>query len=465
MRKIKLYIIVLVLSVWFGKSFAQNPKMDSLKNLIKTDKEDTNKVTHLNTLARLYFNTGSYDSTLSCANAALKISQQLNPVYKKGVGDAYNNMGIVYSYQANYSQALEYNFKALKLMEELGDKKGTAKCMGNIGYVYWNQNEFNKALDYFFKTLKLMEELNEKKGIAIASGNIGLVYADKSDLNKALEFDLKALKIAEEIGDKDIIARNLNNIGIVYRDKADYEKALDYYLRALKIDEALKNKRGMSIRLGNIGSLYTKQGKYKDAYTCLYRAIAIADSIKVMNDVKDNYSQLSRLYESANIALPDTFGGKLLSMEGMRLRALYYYKRTIAVRDTLFSEENKKQLLRKEMNYEFEKKEITAKAEQEKLDVLSAEEKKKQRIVIYAVAGVLLLVVVFALFMVNRFRITNRQKIIIEKQKHNVDKAYEELHEKNKEVMDSIRYAKRIQTALITSEKYIQNSLNKLMKR
>ena len=57
-----------------------------------------------------------------------------------------------------------------------------------------------------------------------------------------------------------------------------------------------------------------------------------------------------------------------------------------------------------------------------------------------------------------------RQKTEIEEQKHLVDEAYEELHEKNKEVMDSIRYAKRIQTALITNEKYISNALNKLMK-
>ena len=36
------------------------------------------------------------------------------------------------------------------------------------------------------------------------------------------------------------------------------------------------------------------------------------------------------------------------------------------------------------------------------------------------------------------------------------------LEEKNKEVLDSIRYAKRIQTALLTSEKYIERKLNEL---
>jgi hypothetical protein len=44
----------------------------------------------------------------------------------------------------------------------------------------------------------------------------------------------------------------------------------------------------------------------------------------------------------------------------------------------------------------------------------------------------------------------NRQKLLLEEQKLLVDKAFHELHEKNKEVMESIRYAKRIQTALIT---------------
>ena len=41
-------------------------------------------------------------------------------------------------------------------------------------------------------------------------------------------------------------------------------------------------------------------------------------------------------------------------------------------------------------------------------------------------------------------------------------KMHEVVSEKNREITDSIRYAKRIQDALITSEKYIEKSLNKL---
>ncbi len=66
------------------------------------------------------------------------------------------------------------------------------------------------------------------------------------------------------------------------------------------------------------------------------------------------------------------------------------------------------------------------------------------------------------MFLLTRFRITRRQKTVIEKQK--VDEAFDLLHEKNKEVIDSINYASRIQRALLSPEKYIATNLSRLLK-
>ena len=139
-------------------------------------------------------------------------------------------------------------------------------------------------------------------------------------------------------------------------------------------------------------------------------------------------------------------------------------KMYILYRDSLVNEETKKKSIETSLQYEFDKKEIATKAEQDRLDAITEEEKEKQKIIIYAVAGVLLLVIVFSIFLFNRFRITQRQKEVIEKQKILVDRAYESLHEKNKEVMDSINYASRIQRALLPSKNYISNSFNRMMK-
>ncbi|MBK8368954.1 MAG: hypothetical protein IPL10_16615 [Bacteroidetes bacterium] len=92
----------------------------------------------------------------------------------------------------------------------------------------------------------------------------------------------------------------------------------------------------------------------------------------------------------------------------------------------------------------------------------SLKQEKTQR---YALYGGLLLVIGFSVFVFNRFRVTQKQKKVIEEQKGLVDKAYEQLHEKNKEVMDSITYARRIQRALLTPETYIDRSLNKLQNK
>ena len=58
--------------------------------------------------------------------------------------------------------------------------------------------------------------------------------------------------------------------------------------------------------------------------------------------------------------------------------------------------------------------------------------------------------------MVQRLRLTNKQKKIIEQQKHVIE-------EKQKEMLDSIHYAKRIQRALLTSEKYIHRKMKELI--
>ncbi len=500
----------------FKYSFAQNRKIDSLNTLLKIDKEDTNKVKHLIKVGDAYKIIGGYDSTIQCSKRALLLSQQLN--FKKGVANSYNNIGHIYFIQGDYSKALENLHKALKIDEELKNKKGMSTRLGNIGNVYKDQGNYLKALDTYLKALKIDEELGNKSGIARHLCNIGIIYKEQADYPKTLDYYLKAKQVYEELEDKNGMALILGNIGSVYHAKKDYSKTLDYYFKALKIDEESENKNGIArhlgnigivykeqaecqqnpdsaayrgrlyktafnnyfkalkiseeigdknlyaIWLGNIGSLYISLLKYNDAYTYLYRALATDDSINIMDGVKDDYLGLSTLYEKSNIPLLDTIGGKLLNMEQMRLRSKYYYVRYISIRDTLFSEENKKQLVRKEMNYEFDKKEAIAQAEHEKQAAVAAAESKRQQIFIWLVAAVALAIGIIAIIILRSLRITKKQKNIIEKQKDLVEKQKQKVEEHQKEILDSIYYARRIQRSLLTSEKYIERNLNKLRK-
>ena len=105
----------------------------------------------------------------------------------------------------------------------------------------------------------------------------------------------------------------------------------------------------------------------------------------------------------------------------------------------------------------FDKKESLVKAEQEKKDALASQEKHKQSIILFSVVVGLSVVVIFSFFLYRRFKLTQKQKHIIEQQKHLVE-------EKQKEILDSIHYAKRIQSSLMPTEKYIAKSLSRVRK-
>ena len=440
------FLFLLVIASIAKQSYAQQNKIDSLLTLIKTDKEDTNKVNHINNLSREYILTNEDDKGLVYAKQALALAQNVG--FKKGKAVSFYYIGNIYRDQGNYADALKNYYASLEIREDIKDKKNIAQCYNNIGTVYHSEGNHSDALKNYYASLKIREEIKDKKGISGSYNNIGAVYYEQANYPETLKNYAASLKIKEELKDNFGLSQSYNNIGLVNFRLGNYSEALKNYLDALKIEEELKDKQGIASSYNNIGYLYTKENKAKEAATYLNRGLQLSTEIGNKAITRGSYKGLA--------LLDSTMGNYKAAFE--------HYKLFIVYRDSLTNEETKKKSLQAGMQYEFDKKEMAAKAEQDKLDAINKEEKKKQGIIIYAVAGLLILVAVFAVFMYSRFRITHRQKIIIENQKVTVDKAYEELHEKNKEVMDSIHYAKRIQNALITSERYIGNALERLNK-
>ena len=84
------------------------------------------------------------------------------------------------------------------------------------------------------------------------------------------------------------------------------------------------------------------------------------------------------------------------------------------------------------------------------------QQEKMQRYYLY---GGLFFLLIFGGLMYNRFKVTQRQKHIIEDQKREVDKQKELIEETHKEITDSIAYAKRIQSAILPPTSLINENL------
>ena len=502
------FFIPLFFMLSLPQAFAQD--IDSLKLALKNAKHDTTRCNILNELAE----TASDDEwpvfneqlkVLAEKNIAKKTS--LKKIYLKHLADALNNIGFLALQQGDIPKALEYYHKSLQLRKDIKDKKGIAMSLNNIGFIYYNQGDIPKALEYFHKSLQLQEEIKDKYGIANSLNNIGRIYNKQGDTNKALEYWHKSLKLREDIKDKRGIAESLNNIGGIYRNQGDIPKALEYYQKSLHLQEDIKDKKGIASSLNNIGYIYGHQGdpsitaskeaslragKTK-ALEYYHKSLQLQEEIKnkqgiatSLNNIADAMLQMDMLagafdYAKRSLQTAKELGyPEIIKNAAWTLKNIYkkqnkykeamaMYELEIQMRDSIANEANKKASIQKQFQYEYEKKAAAdsvanVKANEIKNAQIAQQhaELKAKRNQQYGLYGGLVLVLAFAGFMYNRFKVTQKQKVVIEQQKAVVEKAHTLLEEKNNEIIASIRYAKRIQDALLTSQKYIERNINRL---
>lgn len=492
MKPLVKYVLLFPLLFAVADSFAQQNKIDSLLTLLKTDSPDTIKLKHLNQLSWYYNNVGSNENAMVYANSGLLLSGDIlkkatdpfiRQTAQKGEATSYMNIGNAYSDISNFSEAIKNYSISLKIFESIGDKKGTADSYMDIGSINLSQGNYPEAIKNYFASLKIREAMNDKDGIARTYNNIGNVYFAQCNYSEALKnyfaslnisnliddktvtarsyngignvynsqcnypealkYYSTVLKIGEETGNQFFIAGSYNNLGVVYQSQSNYQEALNMYFETLKIGEATDNQVFIATSYNNIGEIFRIQKKYKRAEDYLIKAKELSKEIGLKENLREVYMQLSELDSAIG-----NFAG---AYENHKLYILY--------RDSLDNEETRKRTIQSQMTFDFEKQEAVAnvehKKELENQQALSEVKSRKQKTVLLFVVSGLVLVFVFAGFIFRALRTTRKQKNIIELQKQLVE-------EKQKEILDSIHYARRIQSSLLPSEKYIDRSLNRL---
>jgi tetratricopeptide (TPR) repeat protein len=413
-----------------------------------------------NNIANVFSVRGNYPEALKNQHLVLKLREEIkaehpaDKVNKRGLAASYVNIGSVYWNQGNYPEAQKMYLSGLKLFEELADLQNTASCYDGLGIVYYAQGNYQEALKNQLKALEIKKENDDKFGISSSYLNIGGIYEAQGNYKEALHNYELSLKIREEIGDQQGIATAFSNIGVIYSRLGNFDSAISNLKLSVKILEEIADQQGIACASNNIGDAYVKrvplqQSDLNQAISYFNKGLELSKLVGSKEDIKTSFWGLSEAYEkkaSLNRGNPENWK-----------MAHAFYRQYIVYRDSLLNEENTRKTVQAQMNYEFDKKEATAREEQAKKDTLAFEEKRKQKVIIICVSIGLLLVVVFAIYVFRSLKVTNARKHIIQQQKEIVE-------EKQKEVLDSIHYARRIQRSILPTEVYITKTLQRLKK-
>jgi len=422
-----------------NKNSDPNKIIDSLLTVLKTVTTDTGKVKILNVLSGKYSKISDYEQALKHATEAETEAQKID--YKKGLANAYYNIGTVYSDQGNYGKAFDYQLKALKIREELNNAQGMADSYNSLGIIYDYQKNYTKALELYSKSLKIYEAIADKTGMANMWNNIGIIYDDQKNYSKALEQYFKSLKIYEETGDKEGIATAYNNIGYLYMKQKNYQNGLSNYLKASKISEQIGDKQAIAMNYNNIGETYSILNKFEDAHNYLTQSLALSIEMGSKDDIKEAYSSLSELCEK----------------QGDYKKAYEYHKLFSDIKDTLLSAQSGKQIAEMDAKYESEKKEKNIEL-LTKDKALQDADLSKQKFIRNGFIGGLIIALLLAFIFYNRYVI--KQKLNTELSGKNNELVQKNvLIEKQKEkIIDSITYAQLIQQSILMEESEIQKS-------
>lgn len=158
-----LFIIFIVCSLTVAAQ-SDSLKIDSLKKVLQTEKEDTNKVNTLNEIAINILETDAKNN-MFYAKQALSLADKLN--FKRGKEIAYVNIALEDPYQSNNTGFIKNLLQAIKISIELGEKRNTGLYYSDIGEGYFGEENYPEALKNLYEALKLFEQINDKPGLPI----------------------------------------------------------------------------------------------------------------------------------------------------------------------------------------------------------------------------------------------------------------------------------------------------------
>ena len=432
MKRLLFLIFLLFLA---GKNFSQNVrKIDSLFKVLSHAPEDSTKA---DILFRLGWETSyrNLGEGLKYSKEAMDLSEKLD--YKKGLVRSYHDLGSIYLDMGEYDRANEYLFKELRLGEKMGNKKiHLGACYVELGILFGNQKNYPRSLYFDSLALEDFKKNGDTSAIAVVYNNIASVYSDRGQYRKALEIQKAALAINIQLRDEDAIASSYNNIGDLYGHLGEKENALKNLDRARAIYKTQNSVYSLSHGMLSYAEFYRQDKDYKTALSYLDSALKMSKETGQKEEEMAVYSMFAECYEQRND----------LS------NAYRYFKNYAELKDSLFTAEKEKEITKNEMKYEFDKLQEKQKIEQEKKDALAGEQIKHQRLIIYSSVAGLLAAAIFVFFIYRGYR--QKQKINSQLAEKNFI-----IEEKNKNITDSINYARHIQNAILPPEKAIKNVL------
>jgi len=399
-------------------------------NLMIQKLDDVSKLLKLNDSiwANRHIGAGQYYN-LAKEALVLAIKNQ-NSISISDLAMAYLNVGNTAWSRSEPTLAYEALFKAQRLFKSIVEKGKAGFAEAIIANLHSQKGEYEEAFSIIYKIIDELKDLNELEVIGLSELSAGSFHYDLESYNESFEYFRKSCQSFEKIGDQIGIARATNNAGMSLFMIGKHAEGLEYCKRALQIYDNLDLDQGRAKAKRDIGKILGSQGNFEAALSYFEESLVLRENslrlkassvdgvITCLIDIGTVYSQSGRIAEAKKSLL----------------RALSLSESNSSNPKIIKIHKKLSEVFKKDGDLELALHHLELFHDLKK-DMLGQETANKIKM------------------MQTRYALDLSQKEIeLEKSKHDeLTLAYDKINFINKNITDSLKYAKRIQNSFIPS--------------
>ena len=388
--------------------------------------EDSLKVTSYANLSRKFEQSNS-DSSLFYANAAYKVAYETKSPFLKCRATIL--MGVVNQNLSDYKKATFYFKEGIRMSEKGSNKELRSLAYTGFANMFALQGQFEQASEYFNKSLEIAKEIKDNRKIAVLTMNLANIEYNHAyysgNFTKCNIMYKEAYDYAVLSGDTSQIVSCLGNWGLSYSDEDKFDLSLEKLNKAIDLATMTKSNSDLIFLKYYLGRTYGYMKEYKKAVQAFSESLDLAIQLKDIDYQSEIYGGLASTYYDM----------------GSYKEAYDYFQKYKIINDTIANKEITTELNSIKTKYDTEKK-------QKEIELLKVNANKNKIVNISLIAGGVLLLLLIVVIL-NRYRLKEKTNKLLETQNHIIS-------EKNKDISDSINYAKKIQDAILPSVDDIQ---------
>src|SRR5581483_10214727 len=343
--------------------------------------------------AREYSNAGLYDSArvklLETVHTAevLKDSELLQKAYSQ-LG--WNDLEI-----ASYDEALDYFLSELEMVQHDRDTAGISNAYDNIGCLYLDQQEPESALKYLRLALAAVNHTPDELARAAIYNNIGLAFngpmrafSFDARLDSALAYFRHSEDLYRSHDERYQRARVLANIGSIFEKKGVLDSTLYYDRASVALHDAVGfNSTYAAGAYAQLGNLFLRLHQTDSAFHYLELARTIDERTGARRDLVDRYFSLANAYAAT----------------GDYKQAYEFLTKASTLHDSIYNVEKSRILADMDAKYQTSKREREIATQNEELT--------RERVVMYAVLGIAIVLCLVAVVIYRKERELRRTNL------------------------------------------------------